>query len=93
MLVFLVILIILFCLVAYYFGANEFVVKPLISRRKKQGKYISKVFLIYSWILGLLFLGLLFLGLLFLSFYFTSFLKIIPSVILLIWIFAVYIKN
>ncbi|BCO04681.1 hypothetical protein PEG85_03320 [Lactococcus cremoris] len=88
MLVFLVILIILFCLVAYYFGANEFVVKPLISRRKKQGKYISKVFLIYSWILGLLFLGLLFL-----SFYFTGFLKIIPSVILLIWIFAVYIKN
>ena len=83
MLVFLVILIILFCLVAYYFGANEFVVKPLISRRKKQGKYISKVFLIYSWILGLLFL----------SFYFTGFLKIIPSVILLIWIFAVYIKN
>lgn len=88
MLVFLVILIILFCLVAYYFGANEFVVKPLISKRKKQGKYISKVFLIYSWILGLLFLGLLFL-----SFYFTGFLKIIPSVILLIWIFAVYIKN
>ena len=88
MLVFLVILIILFCLVAYYFGANEFVVKPLIARRKKQGKYISKVFLIYSWILGLLFLGLLFL-----SFYFTGFLKIIPSVILLIWIFAVYIKN
>lgn len=88
MLVFLVILIILFCLVAYYFGANEFVVKPLISRRKKQGKYVSKVFLIYSWILGLLFLGLLFL-----SFYFTGFLKIIPSVILLIWIFAVYIKN
>ena len=88
MLVFLVILIILFCLVAYYFGANEFVVKPLISRRKKQGKYISKVFLIYSWILGLLFLGLLFL-----SFYFTGFLKISPSVILLIWIFAVYIKN
>lgn len=88
MLVFLVILIILFCLVAYYFGANEFVVKPLISRRKKQGKYISKVFLIYSWILGLLFLGLLFL-----SFYFTGFLKIIPSGILLIWIFAVYIKN
>ena len=36
MLVFLVILIILFCLVAYYFGANEFVVKPLISKRKKQ---------------------------------------------------------
>lgn len=88
MLVFLVILIILFCLVAYYFGANEFVVKPLISKRKKQGKYISKVFLIYSWILGLLFLGLLFL-----SFYFTGFLKIIPSGILLIWIFAVYIKN
>ena len=88
MLVFLVILIILFCLVAYYFGANEFVVKPLISKRKTQGKYISKVFLIYSWSLGLLFLGLLFL-----SFYFTGFLKIIPSGILLIWIFAVYIKN
>lgn len=88
MLVFLVILIIILCLAAYYFGANEFVVKPLISKRKTQGKSISKVFLIYSWILGLSFLGLLFL-----SFYLTSFLKIIPSVILLIWIFAVYIKN
>lgn len=32
---FLFILIIIFCLLAYYFAANEFVVKPLISKRKK----------------------------------------------------------
>ena len=42
---FLFILIIIFCLLAYYFGANEFVVRPLISKRKKQGKHISKAFL------------------------------------------------
>lgn len=85
---FLFILIIIFCLLAYYFAANEFVVKPLISKRKKQGKYISKAFFIYSWILGLCFLGLLFL-----SFYLTGFFKIIPSIILLIWILLFYIKN
>ena len=85
---FLFILIIIFCLLAYYFGANEFVVRPLISKRKKQGKHISKAFFIYSWILGLCFLGLLFL-----SFYLTGFFKIIPSIILLIWILLFYIKN
>jgi len=35
MALFLFILIIIFCLLAYYLTTNEFVVKPLISKRKK----------------------------------------------------------
>lgn len=88
MLILLFILIIIFCLVAYYFGANEFVVKPLISKRKKQNKEISIIFIIYAWCLGLIFLGLLFM-----SFYLDNFWKIVSSIILFIWIVTVYIKN
>ena len=62
--------------------------EELFLLRNKQGKHISKAFFIYSWILGLCFLGLLFL-----SFYLTGFFKIIPSIILLIWILLFYIKN
>ncbi|HBC90689.1 MAG TPA: hypothetical protein DCZ00_04500 [Lactococcus sp.] len=82
------ILILMFCLGAYYFGANEFVVKPLISRRRRQNKKISKFFLLYAWGLGLIFLGLLFL-----TFYLEGIGKLLPSTALIIWIFFFYLKN
>lgn len=82
-------LIILFVvIVSYYFGANEFVVKPLISRRKSKGQKVTKLFLLYAWLLGFGFLVLAFL-----SFYVDGVWKILPTVILGVWIWFVYLKN
>ena len=88
MLIFIFVILTILCLLAFYFGANEFVVKPLISKRKKQGKELSGIFLVCSWGLGFLFLVL---G--FLSYYLENPWKIIPLIILVMWIWLIYLKN
>lgn len=81
-------IIVIAVVLAYYFIANEFVVKSLISRRKSIGQKITKIFLLYAWLIGFCFLALAFL-----SFYLEGVWEVLPIVILGIWIWFVYLKN